>query len=357
MMMRKFIFSTFIVFTALIVNTTFGQDTTEIQRKVIVIKNDGAKYSGYILSDDAREILLNSEEVGKLYIPKHHIKSIKPYEPEKNEEVLEENSVIQEEPIEEVPQEVTNNDKVSDETTNPKVEINKNNDSVTNYITTKNIISDNALPLQRGESFIKFMPLGVEAGIPLTKNWSLGAFSSYWGLPVGLKTKYSFKLSEEAHLSLDLGYGTMAFGTWADYNIDDGGGVISTTLTFGDRYKNFSVKTGYGFFHETWEDWDWDETTQQAIHTGSFTEHTHVIFANFGGMIQLNDRLTFVFDAVGAFLNGSILVGGGAAARFGQNPRRKWQLGGSLFYVDGGFLPVILPHISYTFVFSERNRQ
>lgn len=340
-MLRNLFYITFILVCFFYTNSSFSQDSTETNKKVLVIKNDGSEYTGYILTDDAREILLKSDQVGKLYIPKHHIKSIEPYDPEKEQK---EEETIEEEPKEE------------DIGSQPNVEIQKDTNQFKNYISTKNILSDNALPLRRGESFVKIMPLGAEAGIPLTKNWSLGAFSSFWGMPVGLKTKYSFELSEQAHLSLDLGYGTMAFGSWADYNIDDGGGVFSTTLTFGDRTRNFSVKTGYGFFHETWEDWDWDETTQQATQLGEVTETTHVFFANFGGMMQLNDRMTFVFDALGAYVNDSFIVGGGAAARFGKNPKRKWQLGGSLFYAHGGFLPVIFPHISYTFVFSERNR-
>ena len=342
-----------------------AQDSTQTEQpKMTVIKNDGAVYTGVILSDDAREILIKSDQVGKLYIPKHMIKSIKPYE-EEDLETEKETEVVDEQKEDPEPETDPNTfDPAYDqeEAQEPPVQEDLETEIKTysdweNYITTKNILSDNAMPIQRGESFVKLTPLGVEAGIPLTKNWSLMGFSSYWGMPVGIKTKYCFELNENAWFSIDAAYGSMAFGSWSGQGIEDGGFVGSTSLTFGDRKKNFTIKTGYGYIHERWENWTWDDNLQQPVFLGWEKFDTHVLFANFGGMMMLTDHSTFTFDAVTAFIDGEFSIGAGAALRFGRNPRRQWQLGGSLIFVEGGFIPVPLPHISYTFVFSERKRQ
>jgi hypothetical protein len=329
---------------------SYSQDSLTIEReKMLVLKNDGSKYTGYILSDDAREILLESDQVGKLYIPKHFIKLIEVYDSLKVETANSPEPTTTSEDssktIHYIPEEEA-------------IEIELSDSSLfQNFISTKNLLSDNALPLRLGESFIKFVPLGFEIGIPLTKNWSLGAFSSYWGLPVGLKTKYSFKFTEKSFLSVDLGYGSMAFGSWADFGVDDGGGVISSTLSFGDRIKNFSIKAGYGLMHETFSVWLFNENTQEWTETGIVTNYTHIFFSNFGAMIQLNDRATLVFDFLGVYLDGGINVGAGAAMRFGRKPRSKWQLGGTLMFFDGAILPIPIPNLSYTYVFSRRNQK
>jgi hypothetical protein len=48
------------------------QDTT--RQKVIVIKNDGSTYSGVILSRNEREILIDTETLGRIYIPLYEIR-------------------------------------------------------------------------------------------------------------------------------------------------------------------------------------------------------------------------------------------------------------------------------------------
>lgn len=51
-----------------------GSDST---KTYLVVKNDGTELIGKILSDDGREVLLLTEAMGKIFIPKSDIKSIK----------------------------------------------------------------------------------------------------------------------------------------------------------------------------------------------------------------------------------------------------------------------------------------
>jgi hypothetical protein len=46
-------------------------DTASVQHKVI--KQNGIAFVGKILSQDAREILMETKEIGLVYIPKHEV--------------------------------------------------------------------------------------------------------------------------------------------------------------------------------------------------------------------------------------------------------------------------------------------
>ena len=58
----------------------FAQDTTNVsdqqKRTFIVTKNDGTEYVGVLISQDEREVLLETKSIGRLYIPKHEIKCV-----------------------------------------------------------------------------------------------------------------------------------------------------------------------------------------------------------------------------------------------------------------------------------------
>ena len=57
---------------------SFAQEDTTKHEIVVVKLTNGLVRTGYIESDDGREILLISEDVGKIYIDKNQIISIKP---------------------------------------------------------------------------------------------------------------------------------------------------------------------------------------------------------------------------------------------------------------------------------------
>lgn len=328
-------------------NTSAQEDSTKVDlAKVIVVKNDGAVYIGVILFDDDREILINTDEVGRLYIPKHFIKSIKPYDP---------NTIKETETITLPTKDtIVTADEIPNSIPPPTILVEVPEDSAwQNYVSTKYIIHDNAMPLRKGEAFLKIMPIGVEAQIPLTKNWSIGAISTYWGFPVAFKTKYSIELNPKNYLSFDLLYGTMAFASFTGRGIKDGGGMASVSYTFGDRRKNFSFKLGYSLVHEETQNWVCDQFGCFPQPTTFYT-YNHGVFA-FGGMLPVSKNASFILDATVAIGEVEIIGSAAAAVRFGRKPRHQWQFGGSLWMSDGFFFPVPVPHLSYTYVFGERN--
>ena len=44
--------------------------------KYLIVRNNGVEYVGQILSDDGRELLLLTPQLGKIYIPKSEVKSV-----------------------------------------------------------------------------------------------------------------------------------------------------------------------------------------------------------------------------------------------------------------------------------------
>ncbi|MCB9223807.1 MAG: hypothetical protein H6582_06475 [Crocinitomicaceae bacterium] len=350
--MRYGLYTIFLLISVLFsVSSLAQEDTTKTKpTKMLVIKNDGAQYVGYILSDDGREILMETESVGKLYIPKHLIKSISVYEATTSQEEIKETKDPEEEKNE-----------ISYEDWKTKFEEDK--PEYQNYTSTKYIQSDNAYPLRKGESFIKFMPMGYEAQIPITKNWSAGAIGTYLGAPFGLKTKFSIPINDSTYLGWDINYGSMVFATWFGVDQRNGGGYTSLTFTFGNRQRNFSFKAGYALIHQYNEIWMWDDPMgTEPTFTGGM-EYSHFTFLNFGSMLKLTDRMSIVMDFIAAYGQiqawgsnfNTVVAAGSVAARFGPKPNHRFQLGGTLFATSDFFVPVPVPNISYTYIFPKRN--
>jgi hypothetical protein len=309
------------------------EDSTKI---VVVTKNDGGTYTGVIISDDGREILIDSKEVGKIYIPKHLIKTIESAENQESSKPVKE---------------------IKKEDPKPEVKIDPFDDGelgYKNFTSTKYIQSDNAFPLRPGEAFLKLMPVGLEVQIPLKPRWSMGAMSSFGGAPVVLKTKLSFPVFKSSFFSLDAAYGSMMFGGLFGVGISEGGGYFNTGFSFGDRENNFTAKLGFGLIHEDQEDWEWDELTQQPFLIDEGMRYVPLGIVSFSGMTTINDRTQFVFDIIAglAGVNGNCMVGG-AAARFGPHPRHRFQGGLSLLLLDDLDIQFPIPTLSYTFVFPQ----
>lgn len=313
-------------------NAAFSQaDTSKL---VVITKQDGGQYTGIIISDDGREVLINSREVGKIYIPKHLIKKIEDFDPNK----------VVDEPKPQPTDQKTDNPKPIDP--DDYVEM-----DYENFMSTKYIQLDNAYPLRPGEAFIKFMPVGLEVQAPIKPNWMIGGMTSYIGAPLAIKTKYSFPIMDSAAFSLDLTYGSMVFGSFYGSDGRTGGGAASMTFSFGSRTNNFSLKAGYALLHEFQQQWEWDPFTQTGFLVSNGNVQYHSAFIAFSGMTSINRNTQFVFDLLAASGSGGSLITGAAAMRFGPKPRHRFQAGIALIVYDGFFLPLPVPTLSYTFIF------
>lgn len=201
--MKKLVYLFVFLFVSL---QSFAQQDDSL---MVVRTNDGNFRIGKILSDDGREILLDTKEVGKIYIRKQDISSIEPYSAE-----------------------------------NIKVVNGEFRDS--GPFTTRYFFTTNALPIKKKENYALLNLYGPEVHFALTDRFSLGVMSTWVGSPIGLAAKYSIPTQNE-RLNFSLGgiFGTSGYiGQFRGY-----GGLYWGTVTYGDRLTNFSFSAGFAHIH------------------------------------------------------------------------------------------------------------
>jgi hypothetical protein len=177
-------------------------DTTD--KRVVVTRNDGVQYVGVILSDDGREVLLETELMGKVYIPKADIQSIRP--------------------VERV-QDVQGGEFVG-----------------AGAFTTRYAFTTNALPVKKGENYAMLNLYGPEVHFAVSDNTSLGVMSTWIGSPMALAVKRSFATRNPL---LNFSVGGL-FGTSGYLNSFEGyGGLYFGNVTYGNRTHNVTLAVGY----------------------------------------------------------------------------------------------------------------
>lgn len=208
------------------------EDTTKTKQLVLVTKNDGAEYIGEILKDDGREILLMTEALGKIYIPKSTIKSIVKIE---DEEHIINGSYNTEGPF-----------------------------------TTRYSFTTNALPIKKGENYAMVNLYGPEVHFAVTDNFNIGVMSTWIASPLVVAMKYSAKIGNE---NINLSAGLLA-GTSGYLNGFRGyGGLAFGNITIGDRRRNLTFSAGFLFI-------DPDATREeQFISEGVYTSSEESVYS------------------------------------------------------------------------------
>ncbi len=198
-----------ILFFALlfIISSTFlaqeKQDTIREKGIYIITKNDGVIYIGEIVYDNAREVFIKTKKTGDIIIPKYEIKSIvKARETEINTE----GELVQSE-----------------------------------VFATRYFITTNAIPINKGDSYILWNLYGPDFQFGLGKNVGIGVMSTWVGMPIIGTLKYSISKSEKLHYGFGLLAGT---GSWAlpEWGMALPFGVV----TLGDKKNNINFSAGYG---------------------------------------------------------------------------------------------------------------
>ncbi len=179
------------------------QDTIREKGIYIITKNDGVIYIGEIVYDNAREVFIKTKKTGDLIIPKYEIKSIvKARETEINTE----GELVQSE-----------------------------------VFATRYFITTNAIPINKGDSYILWNLYGPDFQFGLGKNVGIGVMSTWVGMPIIGTLKYSISKSEKLHYGFGLLAGT---GSWAlpEWGMALPFGVV----TLGDKKNNINFSAGYG---------------------------------------------------------------------------------------------------------------
>lgn len=178
-----------------------------------VLKNDGNSYTGIILEDSPREILLQTEAIGKIYIPKHEIASI--------ETVVEAEGGIAKELGEDL-------------------------------FATRYVFTTNGLPLRKGDSYALLNLWGPDVQYAVADNFSVGIISTWLASPLILSVKKSITLDKKNSLAVGALAGIP--GSISLFNGNGGlfNGFAGAVLPFagytrGGRASNFTVSGGYAY--------------------------------------------------------------------------------------------------------------
>ena len=267
----------------------FGQPATDTTKIYIVVKNDGTEFTGKVLSRDAREILLETTNLGEVIIPMHEIREIRELKPG----------------------EVTSSGEYRPE----------------EVFATRYFITTNGLPIEKGESYIQWNLYGPDFQFGIGENLGVGIMTTWVGVPLIGSAKYSWNIAEDVNMSAGALLGT---GSWAAP--DFGLALPFLALTFGDRRSNINFSGGYG----------------AAFIEGNSEGRS--LFA-VAGMTKLGNKISLVLDSFIAPGDKSsdkeefaILIPG---LRIQFSEKNAFQFGFAGIYVDGEFAPVPVPMVQW----------
>lgn len=218
------------------------QDSTKL---FLVTKNDGIEFLGVILTSDAREVLIRTEKIGDVYVPKHEIKSIKEVNP-----------------------------KFYSEFTGEEL------------FATRYFITTNGLPIKKGENYIQWNVYGPDFQFGIADNFGVGVMTSWAAIPIIANAKYSIKLSEKTSMALGALAGT---GSWA--LPDFGLALPFASFTFGNRRNNINFSAGYGAIFYKEENYN---PITNTSYDEKFREGRFLL--SIAGMAKINSKFSLVFD-------------------------------------------------------------
>lgn len=315
----------------------FGQVTQEsAPLKHKVVKQNGVAFTGRILSQDARELLIETEDLGLVYIPKHEIREI--------------------------------------------IEIKAGEMAITGGLfSTRYFLTTNGFSIKKGDNYVQWNLFGPDFQFGVADNLSLGIMTSWVGMPIIGTAKYSFRINKDFCGGVGFLGGT---GSWAfpEFGLLLPFGFV----TLGNRVNNLNFSAGYGaLFQER------SETIYTIVNvpaegsTNSYTSETNTYSMGEGrpllslaGMFRLNNKFSFVFDTfimlagkerTETSLNQTYNEATGLVTwyltsqkikpdpfmvlspglRFQATENSSFQFGFTGVHVEGEFLPVPIPMVQW----------
>lgn len=266
--------ATFFCITFLMLcTTTFAQEPVKDSSNVSwdwyhITMKDGYEYVAQILSDDGREILIYTREVGKIYLLKSDVKKVEKIE---NTKQVIDGTYINAGPF-----------------------------------TTRYYFINNAFPIKRGENYAMVHLWGPEVHFATTNNFSIGAMTTWIGSPFGVVGKYSFN-SKDPKKCVSLGTIMATSGYLSQFR--GFGGLHFANFTYGTRTSNITLSAGYGYYNTGFEELVYQEGysviwNDGAYPTVPYTEKYRTkggILFGVSGLSKVGAKATFIFDVMTVF--------------------------------------------------------
>lgn len=203
---------------------------------VKVVKQDGSEYLGKLVSQDDRELRLDSTSIGSVVIPRYLIANITGGYTSL--------------------QDVTSRDERQDR------------------FSTRYFLTTNGFSNSEDGSYILFNIFGPDFQFALSEHVTAGVLTTWIGAPVVGSLKYSKSINEQVHAAVGVLAGS---GVWLDTDLYFA--LPYASVTYGTRLSNINVSVGYGLVAF---DADPDARTLFSI----------------AGTTPIWGRLAFVFDSM-----------------------------------------------------------
>jgi hypothetical protein len=244
-------------------------DSTKVQH--VIKKHNGTEYIGVILSDDGREVLIDTDKLGKVYIPKSEIKEIK----------------------------LVTSDK----------DIAHGEFNESGPFTTRYAFTTNALPIVKGENYALINLYGPEVHFAVTDHLNVGIMSTWIGSPLAVALKYTLPTKNE---KLNFSVGSVTGSSGYLNNFRGFGGLHFANVTLGDRKANITFAGGYAHFQTGNE--------MRLIKPGVYLSNdyyypynapyinvkqtpVHGPMFSIAGITKVGAKASFVFDSMLGFFN------------------------------------------------------
>lgn len=232
--MKTILFS--LVFMLFCLQSFSQVEKKEADSLVLVTLNNGMTRIGVVLKDDGREILLQTKELGNIYISKSQIISISPIDPREVKTVAGE---LRE----------------------------------SGPFTTRYYFTTNSLPIKKGENYAMVHLFGPEVHFAASDRLSIGVMSTWIASPFIVAGKYTFKTKND---KLNFGIGTLA-GTSGYLNNFRGFGALHWgMMTYGDRMNNITIGAGLTYVNPG------SKKTRIEYEQGSYAAYEYSVGGNVG---------------------------------------------------------------------------
>ncbi|MEY3086238.1 MAG: hypothetical protein RLZ93_155 [Bacteroidota bacterium] len=176
--------------------------------KYLIVLNNGVEYVGQILADDGREILVLTQQLGKIYIPKSDVKSV---------------TLV-----------------------DAKADYKAGEYLGQGVFTTRYQFTTNAFPIKKGENYALVNLYGPEVHFAVLPNFSVGVMATWIASPIALAFKYTVPTQNP---QLNFGVGSILASSGYFNQAKGFGGLHWGMATYGTRRSNVTLSLGYGHFN------------------------------------------------------------------------------------------------------------
>ena len=251
--------------------------TAEIDTNTyVIIRNNGNELIGKIISDDGREVLIQTEMLGKIYVPKSDIRSIKKID-------------------------------VSKDVVNGEYR-------ARGPFTTRYQFTTNSFPIEKGENYAVVNLYGPEVQFSITNRFSIGVLSTWIASPIAIALKYTFPTTNE---KLNFGVGTI-LGSSGYFNQGRSfGGLHWGMVTYGDRMNNVTLSVGYSYLRtgtnfgntlykpgtyaaveDQYNPGYYTFATLPVLNSSKYAPRVGAPIIGLGGIASVGTKASFIFDAM-----------------------------------------------------------